>query len=54
MLFGTGLAGLGVPFALHVGLWVLLVGSAVTVVQRMVAVHRSAAGAPLPAPPAVP
>ena len=54
VLFGTGLAGLGVPFALHVGLWVLLVGSAVTVVQRMVAVHRSAAGAPLPAPPAVP
>ena len=27
VLFGTGLAGLGVPFALHVGLWVLLVGS---------------------------
>lgn len=54
VLFGTGLAGLGVPYALHVGLWLLLVGSAVTVGQRIVAVHRAAAGAPLPAPPAVP
>ena len=54
VLFGTGLAGLGVPYALHVGLWVLLVGSAVTVVQRIVAVRRAAAGAPLPVPPAVP
>ena len=53
-LFGTGLAGLGVPYALHIGLGVLLVGSAVTVGQRIVAVHRAAAGAPLPAPPAVP
>ena len=26
VLFGTGLAGLGVPYALHVGLWVLLAG----------------------------
>jgi CDP-diacylglycerol--glycerol-3-phosphate 3-phosphatidyltransferase len=50
-LVGTGLAGLGVPYALHVTLWVLLGGSAVTVVQRIVAVRRSAAGAPLPAPP---
>jgi CDP-diacylglycerol--glycerol-3-phosphate 3-phosphatidyltransferase len=53
-LFGTGLAGIGVPYALHVGLWVLLVGSAITVGQRILAVHRAAAGAPLPAPPAVP
>jgi CDP-diacylglycerol--glycerol-3-phosphate 3-phosphatidyltransferase len=53
-LFGTGLAGIGVPYALHVGLWVLLVGSAITVVQRIVAVRRSAAGAVLPVPPAVP
>ena len=48
VLFGTGLAGLGVPYALHVGLWVLLVGSAITVVQRIVAVRRGAAGAALP------
>src|SRR5829696_9409572 len=54
VLFGTGLAGLGVPYALHIGLWVLLVGSAITVVQRIVAVRRSAAGASLPVPPAVP
>jgi CDP-diacylglycerol--glycerol-3-phosphate 3-phosphatidyltransferase len=43
VLFGTGLAGLGVPWALHVALWVLLVGSAVTVGQRLAAVHRGAA-----------
>ena len=48
VLFGTGLAGLGVPYALHVGLWVLLGGSAITVVQRIVAVRRGAAGAALP------
>jgi CDP-diacylglycerol--glycerol-3-phosphate 3-phosphatidyltransferase len=54
VLFGTGLAGLGVPYALHVGLWVLMVGSAITVVQRIVAVRRGAAGAPLPARPTAP
>jgi CDP-diacylglycerol--glycerol-3-phosphate 3-phosphatidyltransferase len=48
VLFGTGLAGLGVPYALHVGLWVLLAGSAVTVGQRLLAVHR---GVPLVATP---
>jgi CDP-diacylglycerol--glycerol-3-phosphate 3-phosphatidyltransferase len=53
-LVGTGLSGLGVPYALHVMLWVLLVGSAITVVQRTVAVRRSAAGAPLPAAPPAP
>jgi CDP-diacylglycerol---glycerol-3-phosphate 3-phosphatidyltransferase len=53
-LFGTGLAGLGAPYALHVALWILLVGSAITVVQRIVAVRRSAAGASLPVPPVVP
>jgi len=51
VLFGTGLAGLGVPYALHVGLWVLLAGSAITVVQRIAAVRRGAAGAALPARP---
>ena len=54
VLVGTGFSGLGVPYALHAMLWVLLVGSAVTVGQRIVAVHRAAAGAPLPAPPAAP
>jgi CDP-diacylglycerol--glycerol-3-phosphate 3-phosphatidyltransferase len=54
VLFGTGLTGLGVPYALHVGLWVLLAGSAVTVVQRIIAVHRGAAGAALPVRPTAP
>ena len=54
VLVGTGLAGLGMPYALHVALLVLLAGSAVTVVQRIVAVRRAAAGAPLPAVPPAP
>ena len=49
VLTGTGLTGLGVPYALHVALWVLLVGSAITVGQRFAAVHRAARGRPLPA-----
>jgi CDP-diacylglycerol--glycerol-3-phosphate 3-phosphatidyltransferase len=54
VLFGTGLAGLGVPYALHVGLWLLLVGSAVTVAQRILAVRRGAAGRPLSVPASPP
>jgi CDP-diacylglycerol--glycerol-3-phosphate 3-phosphatidyltransferase len=50
VLFGTGLTGLGVPYALHVALWALLVGSAVTVGQRFRAVYRGAAGRPVPVP----
>ena len=42
VLAGTGFTGLGVPYAVHVALWLLLAGSAVTVVQRIVAVHRTA------------
>lgn len=54
VLTGTGFTGLGIPYAVHVALWVLLVGSAVTVGQRVVAVRRAAADRPLPAarPPA--
>jgi len=48
VLFGTGLAGLGVPYALHVGLWVLLGASAITVGQRLVAVRRGSRGRQLP------
>jgi CDP-diacylglycerol---glycerol-3-phosphate 3-phosphatidyltransferase len=51
VLVGTGLTGLGVPYALHVALWVLLAGSAVTVGQRIAAVHR---GHPLPVGPPSP
>ncbi len=41
-LAGTGLEGLGVPFALAVALWLLAVASLWTFGQRLVAVHRSA------------
>jgi CDP-diacylglycerol--glycerol-3-phosphate 3-phosphatidyltransferase len=42
-LVGTGLQGMGVPYAVDVALWLLVVGSVITVVQRVVAVRRSAA-----------
>ena len=54
VLVGTGLSGLGVPYALHVGLGVLLAGSTVTVAQRVAEVRRQAAGRSLPAAPATP
>jgi CDP-diacylglycerol--glycerol-3-phosphate 3-phosphatidyltransferase len=54
VLTGTGLFGLGLPYAVHVGLWLLLAGSVVTVVQRGVEVHRQAAGRELPSAPAAP
>ncbi|HWR47125.1 MAG TPA: CDP-alcohol phosphatidyltransferase family protein [Pseudonocardiaceae bacterium] len=41
-LVGTGLTGLGVPFALDVALWLLAGLQLVTVTQRMLAVRRSA------------
>ncbi|WP_307855678.1 phosphatidylinositol phosphate synthase [Kibdelosporangium banguiense] len=41
-LVGTGLVGLGVPYALHVALWLLAVLSAITVFQRLVAVWQAA------------
>lgn len=41
-LVGTGLTGFGVPYALHVALVALAVGSVITVAQRLVAVRRSA------------
>ncbi|SOE03165.1 phosphatidylinositol phosphate synthase [Blastococcus haudaquaticus] len=54
VLVGTGFTGLGIPYAVHVALWVLLVGSAVTVAQRFLAVRRAAADRPLPVPPSPP
>lgn len=41
-LVGTGLQGMGVPYALPVALWVLAAASVWTVGQRFVAVYRSA------------
>ncbi len=61
-LVPAGLAGLGVPYVLPIGLWVLAVASTVTFGQRVVAARRSAAeiaagadgvaGTAAPAPPA--
>jgi CDP-diacylglycerol--glycerol-3-phosphate 3-phosphatidyltransferase len=51
VLVGTGFSGLGIPYALHVALWVLLAGSAITVGQRFVEVRRQARGRSLPATP---
>jgi CDP-diacylglycerol--glycerol-3-phosphate 3-phosphatidyltransferase len=44
VLVGTGFTGLGIPYAVHVALWVLLAGSAITVGQRVLAVKRAADG----------
>jgi CDP-diacylglycerol--glycerol-3-phosphate 3-phosphatidyltransferase len=41
-LVGAGLSGFGVPYALDVALWLLVGLSVITVVQRMIAVWRSA------------
>src|SRR4051794_10787384 len=48
VLVGTGFDGLGIPYALHVCLWVLLVGSAITVGQRFAAVRSGSRGMRLP------
>ncbi|HEX4253652.1 MAG TPA: CDP-alcohol phosphatidyltransferase family protein [Streptosporangiaceae bacterium] len=45
----TGLWGLGVPYILPAGLWILAVASVITLVQRIVAVHK---GLAVPPPPA--
>jgi len=50
VLVGTGFTGLGIPYAIDVALWLLLAGSAVTVVQRIVAVRRSAPRVIVPPP----
>ena len=44
-LVATGLAGLGVPYVLPAGLWVLAVASTITFGQRVLAVRRAAAAA---------
>ncbi|GII95355.1 phosphatidylinositol phosphate synthase [Sinosporangium siamense] len=42
ILVATGLSGLGVPYILPVGLWLLAAASAVTVCQRLHHVYRQA------------
>ena len=50
-LVGTGLAGLGVPYALDVALWLLAAASIWTVGQRLAEARRSAREIPTdPAP----
>lgn len=39
-LVAIGLSGLGVPYILAIGLWLLALASAITVVQRFIAVRR--------------
>ena len=41
-LWGTGLTGIGVPFAIDAALWLLAGLQLVTVIQRIFAVRRSA------------
>jgi CDP-diacylglycerol---glycerol-3-phosphate 3-phosphatidyltransferase len=48
VLVGTGFAGLGIPYALHVGLVALLIGSAITVGQRIAEVRRQNRALPVP------
>jgi CDP-diacylglycerol--glycerol-3-phosphate 3-phosphatidyltransferase len=42
VLVAAGLSGLGVPYILAIGLWLLAAASAITVVQRMMHVYRQA------------
>jgi CDP-diacylglycerol--glycerol-3-phosphate 3-phosphatidyltransferase len=47
-LVGTGLQGLGVPYAARIGLLLLAVLAVITVVQRLLSVQRSARADPRP------
>jgi CDP-diacylglycerol--glycerol-3-phosphate 3-phosphatidyltransferase len=55
VLTAAGLCGLGVPYVLSIGLWLLAAASAITFVQRMIAARRDAlrqaAAGPADAPP---
>jgi CDP-diacylglycerol--glycerol-3-phosphate 3-phosphatidyltransferase len=42
VLIGAGVTGLGVPWAIHVAMWLLAAGSVLTVFQRVLAVRGSA------------
>ncbi|AEF40255.1 phosphatidylinositol phosphate synthase [Hoyosella subflava] len=41
VLLGAGFTGIGVFWAIHVAMWLLAIGSIVTVIQRVAAVRRS-------------
>jgi CDP-diacylglycerol--glycerol-3-phosphate 3-phosphatidyltransferase len=44
-LVAAGLSGLGVPYVLSIGLWVLAVASTITFGQRVLAVRKEAVAA---------
>jgi CDP-diacylglycerol---glycerol-3-phosphate 3-phosphatidyltransferase len=52
ILVVTGLTGLGVPFVLAIGLWVLAVASTVTFVQRVLVVRKAVGPGSVAQPPA--
>ena len=63
VLVAAGLTGLGVPFVLAIGLWLVAAGSTITFGQRVLVVRkavgpgaapRAAAGAPARPPPGPP
>lgn len=54
ILVGTGFTGLGIPYALQVCLWLLLVGSTITVGQRFATVYQQSRGQALPVTPPTP
>jgi CDP-diacylglycerol--glycerol-3-phosphate 3-phosphatidyltransferase len=45
-LVAIGLDGLGVPYVLAIGLWLLAAASLITITQRFVVVHRQMSAAP--------
>jgi CDP-diacylglycerol--glycerol-3-phosphate 3-phosphatidyltransferase len=50
VLIAAGLTGLGVPFVLAIGLWLLAVGSTVTFVQRVLVVRKAVGPGAAPQP----
>jgi phosphatidylglycerophosphate synthase len=40
VMVATGFSGLGVPFIQAIGLWVLVIATTITVIQRMIMVRR--------------
>ena len=55
VLVGAGLTGIGLSWAIHIAMWLLAVGSIITVFQRMWSVYKSPGATdlqPIAAPPA--
>jgi len=54
VLIAAGLTGLGVPFVLAIGLWLVAAGSTVTFVQRVLVVRKAVGPGAAPQPAAPP